>query len=211
MLRSFSLFTFLMIFIFLGLGTWQLQRKTQKEALLAEIAQGQQRTPQNVDISPHPAPFTPAYAEGHFLPGKTISLQSKVHKGKNGFYILDVLQTQKGQFLLIQRGWVPKEIQEVPTGKLKIEGIVRTPSPPTYFQPDNVAPTYFWIDLKALSQDLNLPLLPFYLVSKASFDPRIELVPPLPSLPNNHLQYAIIWFLLAFLLGIMLLYRKKYY
>lgn len=211
MSRPFIFFSFLLILILLGLGTWQLQRKTQKEDLLLTIIRNQFKPAHNLDSGTLPEPFTPAYAKGHFLQGKTISLQSKVHKGKNGLYVLDVFQTEGGQFLLVQRGWSPTEIHEVPLGHLTLHGIVRKPSPPNYFQPSNAAPTYFWIDLNTLSQDLHLPLLPYYLVSTDSFNSHIYLTNPLPTLPNNHLSYAIIWYLLAFLFGTMLLWGKKYY
>lgn len=209
--RSFVFFSFVFILVFFALGSWQLYRKTEKEALLDTLAQSQQQLPQNVDALSSPKLFQPLVAEGHFIPNKTIALQSKVHEGKNGVYILDVFQTQKGQFLLVQRGWSPKEIRTPPQGEMKIEGIARIPSPPTYFQPANTEGTYFWIDLKALSQDLQIPLLPYYLVSKQSFDSHITPTNAIPMPRNNHLEYAITWYSLAICLLLMLLWGRKYY
>ncbi|MBS0272585.1 MAG: SURF1 family protein [Proteobacteria bacterium] len=211
MSRPFTFFALLLIFVLLGLGTWQLQRKAQKEALLTTMAHNQLKPTYNINSDTHLESFTPAYAKGHFLKEKTIFLQSKVHKGKNGLYVLGVFQTEGGQFLLVQRGWSLTEVHEVPLGHLTLHGIVRTPTPPNYFQPPNAAPIYFWIDLKALSQDLNLPLLPYYLVSTTSYSPQIDHVNLLPQITNNHLSYAIIWYLLAFLFGTMLLWSRKYY
>jgi surfeit locus 1 family protein len=209
--RSFSLFTFILILVFLGLGTWQLQRKTEKEALLDFLVQSQKNPALNVDDIKTPTLFQPLYTTGHFVPNQTIFLQSKVHQGKNGVYVLNVFRTQKGHYLLIQRGWAIKEILNTPQGNIRIEGIARVPSSPTYFQPVNSSPTYFWIDLKALSEDLNLPLLPYYLVAKASEDPQILPTPPIPLPPNNHFGYAFTWYSLAFALGLMLLWSRVYY
>jgi surfeit locus 1 family protein len=209
--RSFSLFTFFLILVFLSLGTWQLQRKAKKEALLETLAQNQKNPAQDADHIKIPTLFQPLYAAGQFVPSKKIFLQSKVHHGKSGVYVLDVFQTQKGHYLLIQRGWANKEILNTPHGNRRIEGIARVPSSPTYFQPVNSPPTYFWIDLKALSQDLHIPLLPYYLVAKSSEDPQILPTPPFPLPPNNHLEYAITWYGLAFALGVMLLWSRKYY
>src|SRR5437762_13085151 len=106
---SFTLFTILFIFIFIGLGTWQLQRKAEKEALLHALATAWEGQIYNVDDNETPPMIKPLSAEGHYLLGKTIFLQAKTHHGKSGVYILDVFQTQKGHFLLVQRGWAPKE------------------------------------------------------------------------------------------------------
>ena len=187
--RTFSLFTFILIFILLGLGTWQLQRKSEKEALFESLSQSQKNPPQNVDNIKTPTLFQPLNAVGKFVPGKTIFLQSKVHQGKNGVYVLDIFQTQKGQYLLVQRGWSQTEMTLPPPGHLHIQGIARTPSPPTYFQPANSPPTYFWIDLKALSHNLNIPLLPYYLVAKTSGG---SPDPTYASLPSPHQQSPII-------------------
>lgn len=197
--------------VFISLGTWQLQRKAEKEALLKTLLENPKKPAQDIDVIKGLEPFHSLYAIGHFIPGKTIFLQSKVHQGQNGVYILDLFQTQKGKYLLIQRGWSHYEVSSVPSGKLRIEGIARTPSSPTFFQPANTPPTYFWIDLSRLSQDLKIPLLPYYLVAKSSFDPHIYPTEPLPYPRNHHLSYAITWYSLAFALGIMLLWKKKLY
>lgn len=209
--RSFLIFGLFLIGVLLSLGTWQLYRKAEKEALLDTLTQSQRQLPQNVDTLSSPKLFQPAVAEGHFIPNKTIILQSKVHEGKSGVYVLDVFQTNKGQSLLVQRGWSPKEVHTPPLGEMKVEGITRVPSPPTYFQPENTKGTYFWIDLKALSQDLQIPLLPYYLVSKQSFDPHIFPTNAIPIPRNNHLEYAITWYSLAICLLLMLLWGRKYY
>lgn len=205
----FSFSVFLVILALIGLGTWQLQRRADKEAFLTTFTQNQKKPAQNVDAVTTPDPFVPLFAEGHFLPGKTIFLQAKTHQGKSGVYVLDVFQTQKGQFLLIQRGWSQTEIAAPPSGSRKVEGVVRIPALPNFFQPTNQPPIYFWIDLKALSHDLNLPLLPYYLVAKTPEDPRILPTTPIPLPSNHHLQYALTWYSLAFSLLIMLLWRKK--
>lgn len=201
----FVVFTLFFILIFMALGIWQLQRKAEKEALIESVLQNQNKPPENADNSLAPQPFQPLYAEGHFLPNKTIFLQAKTYKGKSGVYVFDVLQTLKGQFLLVQRGWASKELFPHQESISKIEGVAREPAHPTYFQPANKNPTYFWIDLKTLTQDLNVPLLPYYVVAKESYDERIYPVAPLPHFRNDHLQYALAWFSLAFaLLGMLL-------
>ncbi len=208
---SFFFFSFTLISIFCGLGTWQLYRKTEKDTLLTALAQSQYKPVQDIDAVITPSLFQPLSAKGHFLPDKTRFLQSKTYQGKSGVYVLDVFQTEKGKFLLVQRGWSPKEISLPPSGKLKITGIARKPSSPHFFQPLNSPPTYFWIDLQALSQDLNLSLLPYYVVAKSSLNSQILPTDPIPLPSNNHFQYAVTWYGLAFGLAVMLLWNSKYF
>lgn len=207
--RSFMFFTLLLIFVFMALGTWQLTRKKEKDALLYSLATAWVGEIHNVDRLQAPLPLKPLYAIGHYMAGKTIFLQAKTYKGKSGVYVLDVFKTQKGRFLLVQRGWSSKERLASPAGALKIEGIARLPSPPTYFQPHNKPPVYFWIDIQSLSKELKLPLLPYYLVAKNSNDSQILPTDPFPLPANNHLEYAVTWYCLAFALLVMLLWGLK--
>lgn len=209
--RAFFYFILFFIGLCIALGTWQLQRKGEKEALIHSLEMAQKASPENVDSLKTPKPFQHLFAEGHFVANKTIFLQAKTYKGKSGVYVLSVFKTREGQFLLVQRGWASREIVTHPEGILRLEGILREPSIPNYFQPHNTPPTYFWIDMNLLSQTLNVPLLPYYLVATSSFDTNIYPVKPVPSLPNNHLEYAITWYLLAFVLGCMLWWHKYFY
>ncbi len=202
---------FVFILIFLGLGTWQLHRKAQKEELLQALSESQKAPFENIDTLETPKLFQPLYAEGHFVPSRTLFLQAKTYKGKSGVYVLGVFQTLKGKFFLVQRGWSATEKAPLPSGPLKVIGIARIPSPPTFFQPANSPPTYFWIDLKSFSQDLDVSLLPYYLVAKTSNDPHIIPTEALPLVRNHHLQYAITWYSLAFVLGMMLWWSRKHY
>ena len=209
--NGFLCFISFFIVLCLALGTWQLVRKGEKEVLLESLRVAQKASPENVDSLKSPKPFQPLFAEGHFIPGKTVFLQAKTFEGRGGVYVLSVFETLKGQFLLVQRGWAAQEIVSHPEGNLRFEGVLRKPSAPNYFQPLNNPPTYFWIDLDLLSRKLNVPLLPYYVIATSSFDANIYPVKPLPSLPNNHLEYATTWYLLAFALGFMLWWHKYFY
>ncbi|MBX9786724.1 MAG: SURF1 family protein [Alphaproteobacteria bacterium] len=209
--KTFCFLMLVFIALCLSLGTWQVYRKAEKEALLKSLERAQKASPENLDSVKALKALQPIFAQGHFLTEKTIFLKAKTHQGKNGVYILNVFQTQGGKYLLVQRGWAPYEITALPQDNLKVEGMLKTPATPNYFQPSNEPPNYFWIDMALLSQTLNVPLLPYYLVATFSFDTEIFPVKAFPSLTNNHLQYAITWYFLAFALGIMLLWHKYFY
>jgi len=208
--RSFTIFSLICLCIFVSLGTWQLHRREQKVEFLEAIEQAQHRPALNVDALKTYVFPQPLQAEGRFLPGKSVVLSAKAHHGKLGVHVLDVFQTKGGHFLLVQRGWSQGVPKEPPSHPLTITGIGRTPSPPSYFQPHNIPPTYYGIDLKLLSHELSLPLLPYYMISHASYDPLIFPTDPFPHPPNNHLQYALTWYALAFFMVGVLWYRRYY-
>ncbi len=221
----FRAFMLLSILSLAGLGTWQIHRKGEKEGLIAALQQNTLKAPQNVDEVGAPSLFQPLFAKGDFLPGKTMFLQAKVHKGKSGVFVLDVFRTREGKHLLVQRGWSPSGVRNQKTGvrtsfltpdsclltpDSRIEGIARLPSPPTFFQPANTPPDYFWVEIPLLSREMGIPLLPYYIVAKESGDPSILPTDPIPPLRNHHLEYAITWYSLALALLCMLLYTVKY-
>lgn len=208
--RSFTVFSFICLCLFVALGTWQVHRREQKEEILKVIEQAQHRPALNVDTLTTYIFPQPLQAEGHFLPEKSAVLSARPHQGKLGVYVLDVFQTKGGHFLLVQRGWAKIPPKSPPTYPLKITGIGRMPSPPSYFQPKNTPPTYYGIDLKLLSRELSVPLLPYYMIAHTSEDPLVLPTDPLPHPPNNHLQYALTWYALAFFMVGVLWYRKYY-
>lgn len=207
----FLLFMLMSALVFMGLGTWQVYRKGEKEALLRTLDTCQRMPPLKVDGSSNPPLFHPLLAKGHFLPGKTFFLLAKTHQGKVGRAVLNVFRTQGGAFLLVQRGWTQSEAVRIPSGEIILEGATRYPTPHSFFQPANAPPTYFWIDLPLLSREVGEILLPYYMVATKSTDPEILPLPPLPLQSNNHLQYAITWYGLACVVLSMLLYRHIFF
>ena len=68
--KSFFVFVLLSIFIFLGLGTWQIYRKAEKEALLHNLENTQKASSENLDSVKAPKALQPIFAQGHFLAEK---------------------------------------------------------------------------------------------------------------------------------------------
>jgi len=208
------------ILVFLGLGFWQLERLKWKEELLASIATAQQAEP--VDLNEHYAlNFTvPDYQRvkvtGRFDHEHEFYFASRVHDGQVGFHIVTPLTTPMGQTYLINRGWVPFDRQAPETrkegqvaGEVTITGIARLPKPPSRWQPVNDMPRNRWygydLSLMYVAANIQTQPLQFYIEADAAPTPgglpvggvtRLEI-------PNNHLQYAITWFSLAGLLGLM--------
>lgn len=210
-----------------GLGVWQLERLQWKEALLAamdrQLASAPVKLPATLD-DPAAWNYRPVTVEGFFAHDKTQFLMSRTHEGKNGVHLLTPLIREGAPAVLVNRGWVPLDKQDAAArpetliaNVVVIAGIARTPNPRGWMQPENVpaANQWYWSDLAAMEKAVGLgPLAPVIVEAARGPDPKA-----LPiggqtriAIPNNHLEYAITWFSLGFVLiaifGIYVLRRR---
>ncbi|RYF01094.1 MAG: SURF1 family protein [Comamonadaceae bacterium] len=100
---------------FLALGTWQVQRRTWKLALI-------ERVDQRVHASPVAAPgpaqwpqidaagyeYLPVTLQGRWLQDKTVLTQAATELGA-GFWVLTPLQQADGTQVIVNRGFVPPD------------------------------------------------------------------------------------------------------
>ena len=200
--------------VLIGLGVWQLKRLHWKEGLIAEIETRTKGEPISLDqaIAIAREGRDPSYyrvkVEGRFDHAKELYLYA-VSEGRAGWHVITPLKTEDGEVVLIDRGFVPDELRNPASraegeldGVVAVTGIVRVPEAQGTFTPDNEvgANRWFWRDLQAMARSIGAAeVAPFYLEAEKSDVPggwpeggqtRLEL-------PNNHLQYAITWFLLA--------------
>jgi surfeit locus 1 family protein len=198
-----------------GLGLWQLERLQWKEALLADMERQLAGAPTPLPAAiddPAAWNYRPVTVEGFFAHDKTLFLMSRTHEGKNGVHLLTPLVRDGAPPVLVNRGWVPLDKREPATrpetliaNVVVVSGIARTPNPRGWMQPENVpaANQWFWTDLAAMEQAVGLgPLAPLVVEAVRGADPKA-----LPiggqtriALPNDHLEYAITWFSLGFVL-----------
>lgn len=211
--------------ILLGLGVWQLQRKGEKEALIARIvAQSHVEPPADL---PAPGTWDPARDEfervrvaGTFLHDK----ETLVHglaagavpgRALQGYYVLTPLRREAGGTVLVNRGFVPTELRDPAArkaaqveGPVTVTGILRASEARTLFVPaaDPAKGEWFNRDIASISAAKGLPdSAPYLVEADATPNPggwpkggqlRVDL-------PNNHLQYAFTWFgIAACLLGV---------
>jgi surfeit locus 1 family protein len=200
--------------VLIGLGVWQLKRLHWKEGLIAEIETRTKGEPIGLDqaIAIAREGRDPSYyrvkVEGRFDHAKELYLYA-VSEGRAGWHVITPFRTEDGEVVLIDRGFVPDELRNPASrakgdlsGTVAVTGIVRVPETQGTFTPDNEvgANRWFWHDLQAMARSIGAAeVAPFYLEAEKSDVPggwpeggqtRLEL-------PNNHLQYAITWFLLA--------------
>jgi surfeit locus 1 family protein len=214
--------------VLIGLGVWQLKRLAWKEGLIAQI---EARTKSPLIALTEAEALAgegrdPSYyrvaADGRFHHDKERYLYA-ISDGRVGWDVITPLETADGEMVLVDRGFVPDALKDPALradGQVEnvvtVTGIVRAPDKQTLFTPDNEpkANRWFWRDLPAMSRSMfprGTIVAPFFLEAEKG---------PIPGgwpeggqtrldIPNNHLQYAITWFLLAVaLLVIYALYLR---
>jgi surfeit locus 1 family protein len=218
--------------VLVGLGFWQLERLHWKEGLIAQIEARTNATPIALEDAMALARegSDPSYyrvsVEGRFHHEKERYLYA-VSDGRVGWHVITPLETEGGDLVLIDRGFVPNDLRDPssrPQGQVEtvttVTGIVRAPDKQGLFTPDNEpnANRWFWRDLGAMTRSMfpagTIEVAPLFLEADKSPAPGgwPEGGQTRLNIRNDHLQYAITWFLLAAaLLIIYALYVRSLY
>ena len=215
---------FTWLFIILGsivlllLGQWQLDRLNWKRSVLAEIEN-------KVSGSPQPLPSDVKESLHKYMP---IKLSGKIKRGfikvmasqkfvGAGYRIIVPFELETGSIILVDLGFIRHEFApNINLGdNLSIIGNLHWPKEVDFFtpKPDRESNIWFARDVDELSKELLTE--PILLVSR-SFSPSITHLAILPintvNIPNNHKQYAITGFSLAFIwlgMGAFFIYKTR--
>ncbi len=197
----------------LGLGVWQVQRLFWKQALIdARQTKSKARPLARLPIAFDPArhAFRRAQVTGRFLHRKELYLGARSLNGNLGFHVMTPLKLADGSHLLVNRGWIPTSLKTASLraagqvrGQVTVTGYLREPQAPGWVTRDNKPGINMWyyVDVAAMAAATALPRVrPFYLEVAADRNPggypiggQTRLV-----LRNDHLQYVITWFSIAF-------------
>ncbi len=204
--------------IFCTLGTWQLYRLQWKLELISEITFGLDSSPIEYSnlIKKN---YQRVTAKGKLDYDNQIYLYSLNDSGKPGYDVITPFRTNKNENVLINRGWIVKELKGNPSinlksnSEIKIIGLLREIYKPNMFKPDNDIKNNVWFsinleDLRKLTGEKFNEFVIFLEDNQAKT--------PLPKkitvdVPNNHLKYAITWYAISISIIFYYLYfrRKK--
>ncbi len=98
------------------LGVWQLDRAAQKTALQQALTQQRALPPlPQAELAREAAEVSAQLhrvvrLQGRWLPVHTVYLENRQMKGQPGFYAVTPLQLGDGSAVLVQRGWVPRDL-----------------------------------------------------------------------------------------------------
>jgi surfeit locus 1 family protein len=203
--------------ILCGLGTWQIFRLREKEALLARVAAVSHAEPRPIqDVLAEAAAgkdvsYTRVWLDCPGLGSAPFALVYAINEGQPGSRLLSACAVAAGPWkaVLVDRGFVADSVVRLPVSNpsdrtpLHVVGVLRRPDKPTAFTPPHKPGQTQWFsrDLPAIAASLHAPEpAPYYLAAETASNPdRPELKPlPIPTnISNRHLGYVITWFGLA--------------
>ena len=211
------------------LGTWQMQRLAEKEALITAVDE-------RLDAAPIPVPtseqwsnldlealnYQPVSLTGAFRYNQTVTVFTSLASANGsasgpGYWVVTPFVLTEGGTVFVNRGFVPEDFQEaaVTDGEgdeveVTINGLLRpgeaagfmTPAPDTSNRIEWVRDP---VRLAAMVDPALAPVAPFY-VDLPAGEP--GMLPQggetLVEFPNNHLGYAYTWYGFAIVAVVML-------
>jgi len=197
--------------VLISLGLWQVERLAWKEEILADI---------DTRLSAPPASFsrfateaadeytrvlisgTPTGEELHVLVSGT--------EAGTGYRVISKFQTDQGAILLDQGLLAIDNKDAAPmTISMDVVGTLLWPDDQNSSTPDPDLDANIWFARQIDAMSAALGTLPFMVVATQT-SPMDTRLTPLPvntaTIKNDHFEYAVTWFLLAFVWAIMSLY-----
>lgn len=220
--RWFTVFTLVGVVLLAGLGTWQLQRLDWKENLIAQREAGMEApplAPGDVDVPTDT--YRRVTLTGTFNHDHEFFLAGRTQRGQSGFHVVTPLAVDDVGTVFVDRGWIPNEARDPaarpgsrPEGEVSFTGLVRQPAQPSWFtaESDPVENYWFWVDLPRMARTAGIEAETGWYAMAGQDAPWKA---PIPhdfeiDLRNDHLQYALTWYLLAVGLAVLgWLYRRR--
>jgi surfeit locus 1 family protein len=166
---------------------------------------------------PNPLPtealeYRRAVVTGIFDVNEELLIRSRTSNSEAGFHVVTPLATDSGRAILVNRGWVPLDLDDPPVspavpplGPVEITGTIRdSQSAPTLGPRDPAEGTLermYWIDIPRIQRQSAYLLASVSIELHSQVPAQTGSLPvPVPSLElteGSHLAYAIQWFAFA--------------
>jgi surfeit locus 1 family protein len=209
------------------LGLWQLDRLDGRRATNERIEAGRAAEPaplQDLLVEGGGLDYRQAVATGRYDPSHEVILYGRTLEGRPGNHVLTPLVLTDGRAIIVDRGWVPFEMDEPPIaeaappgGRVEVSGTLLAPEPggAGSIQPgaDKVT-TVRSVDVEAIARDVPYDLLPWFLQLRDQSPASGALPvpePPAELTQGPHLSYALQWFAFAVIaaVGYLVLIRRE--
>jgi len=191
-------------FALISLGVWQTKRLTWKEALLANIDQNLSAKPIQLPQGPNKKQhnYRMVQIEGTFDRDALFVLTSIKEFGP-GFRVVSPFNLKDGSKVLVDRGVIREdEKNELKTSiqNRLVTGYLFWPNETDYFTPEPNFRRNIWFarDLTKMSDFLST-LAVLVVATEDKLETKLKMQNPSINISNNHLQYAITWFMMSIL------------
>lgn len=215
--------------ILIGLGVWQVERRTWKLGLIERIAERVTAPPVDLstalaaDAATGDVEYLRVTVQGRYLPGQERWLYAPTEQGPGYDVFAPLVTDDDHRLVLVNRGFLPQDMSSdtrrppnTPQGPVTVVGLIRKQGAKSWFAlpPDTAKAEYYWPDytgmLASLPADAKAgrTMVPF--VIDAQSETGRQGVWPKPGttvleISNRHLEYALTWFgLAATLVGVYL-------
>lgn len=239
----------------LALGTWQVERRAWKHALIARVEAGLKAPPIAAPATAGPEDaYRRVTATGRFLRAKDSFVQASTIRGP-GWWVLTPLRIDDGRTILINRGYVPTRLAAAPpcphpnrhpgfvpgstvpqtkapgsvppggprnksgvtTGIAKamctITGLLRLTEPGGGFLRSNdpAADRWYSRDVAAIAARRGIAAAPYFIDADAGLNRPGQPIGGLTVIrfADNHLVYAVTWYILALMTLAGFLYWRR--
>jgi cytochrome oxidase assembly protein ShyY1 len=206
--------------VLIGLGTWQIERKAWKEALIATLTERLRADPVALpqpgnwaQMSAQDWEFRRVRLQAGFAGGGDALLYASGSNLRDdvkapGYFVFTPARLPDGGTVVVNRGYVPGRSAPPAPAAQDVVGVVRFAESPSWFIAAHDADGVVWYvrDPQAMARRRNWgAVAPFYIEQEAPVPPGGL---PHPAqltvrLRNDHLQYALTWFGLAVVLVVM--------
>ncbi len=224
----------IMFAVLFGLGTWQIIRLQQKNALITHITAQLAQPERDLRLRPptHPADwqaldYRRIVLQGDWLELHPLKVLPRAYEGANGYHLFMPLVLPNGQIVLVNRGWAPDKTDIGPTSQTKsviVAGIVRTaPVAKPFGMMDNnpAKDVWAWPDTRAIADNIGVQTLaPIIVYAERADTPAdqsgVNKADEFPiggqvqlEIRNEHKQYALTWYSLSLALLVIWLVAAK--
>ncbi|KZT74999.1 mitochondrial protein required for respiration [Daedalea quercina L-15889] len=215
------------IFTF-ALGTWQVKRLKWKVALIDELEEKLHREPmtlpKRVNLSAIPDfAYRKVMFKGRWDPEHAVLLGPRVRNGTNGYHLVVPLVRENGSTVLVDRGFVTKELADsckkhLESGEVQVLGMLRTSHVRNTFTPDNHPEKgeWYWADVDAMAEHAGgekAGVQPVYIEEifeghAGEISSRLSRGIPVGRAPivdvrNSHASYVATWYALSAFTSVM--------
>jgi surfeit locus 1 family protein len=199
------------------LGVWQLSRADEKTASQAAIEQ--QSLQPVLEVLPSDA--QPAstwhhrrvHLQGRWSAAHTVYLDNRqMMNGRPGFFVVTPLVLADGRAVLVQRGWLPRDVNErtriddapAPAGDVSVEGRIAPPPARLFeFEGADTGRIRQNIEIEAFARETGLRLVPLSVLQTGPADKLLRNWPAPATGVGKHHGYAFQWFALSSLVVIL--------